>query len=65
MHPVCVCTPACCVYLWFGMEVTVCLLQTKKLEVGGQTPLDPCLKQNVLCSLNECMNNFVREENTG
>lgn len=32
---------------------------------GDRAPLDPCLKQNVLCSLNECVNNFVREENTG
>lgn len=32
---------------------------------SGQAPFDRCLKQNVLCSLNECVNNFVREENTG
>lgn len=32
---------------------------------GCGAPLHPCLKQNVLCSLNECVNNFVREENTG
>lgn len=62
VHHVCVCTPACCVYLRFGMRLLcVCCRQ----ERGGRAPLDPGLKQNVLCSLNECVNNFVREENTG
>lgn len=51
-------------------EATVCLLQTKEKKTkktggGGQEPFDPSLKQAVLCSLNECVNNFVRVENTG
>ena len=31
---------------------------------GNRAPLDPCLIQNVLCSLSECVTNFVREKNT-
>ena len=50
----------CLLAVWH--EATVCLLQTKRGDGGA---LDPCLKQNVLCSLNECVNNFVREETTG
>lgn len=37
----------------------------KRKKGGGQAPFDRCVKRNVLCSLNECVNNFVREENTG
>lgn len=53
----------------FVLDV-VCLLAVWHVATGvdkkgAWAPLDLCSKQNVLCSLNECVNNFVREENIG
>lgn len=50
------------VYLRLGMRL-LCVWCRQKPE-GHRAPLDPCWKQNVLCSPNECVNNFAREENT-
>lgn len=54
------CVPTWFVYLCFGMRLLCVWLGQK--EKGA--PLDPCLQQNVLCSLNECVNYLVRGENT-
>lgn len=52
----------CSVYLRLGTRLLcVCWGQKPK---GHRAPLDPCWKQKVLCSPNECVNNFVRDKNT-
>lgn len=49
------------VYSCFGMR----LLSVWCRQKGMGARLDLCLQQNALCSLHECVNAFVREENTG